>query len=310
MKIIITGSCGHIGSYVVENLSKIKKVKTAILIDNLKSNRFNSIFNLKNKPKIFFFQRDLTNKKSLNDFKNVDLIIHCASITTAAASFKNKNEMYYNNIECMKTVINYCKKNKSKLIHISSTSIYGKSSNLVSESDTHLIKPQSPYADIKLIEEKMLNKIKRKIKFVSFRFGTITGISKGMRFHTAVNKFCLDASLNRGITIYKTAYNQVRPYLSVRDAFKVFKFCIEKNFYNNQTYNALSGNYSVGQIIAKIKRYKKKVKIKYISSPIMNKINFIVSTKKLKNAGLNLNSEIITDIKNTINLFKNIKNEM
>ena len=54
MKIIITGSCGHIGSYIVENLSKIKKVKTAILIDNLKSNRFNSIFNLKNKPKIFF----------------------------------------------------------------------------------------------------------------------------------------------------------------------------------------------------------------------------------------------------------------
>ena len=29
----------------------------------------------------------------------------------------------------------------------------------------------------------------------------------------------------------------------------------------------------------------------------MNKINFIVSTKKLKNAGLNLNSKILTDIK-------------
>ena len=196
------------------------------------------------------------------------------------------------------------------MFHLSSTSIYGKSSSLVNESDTHLIKPQSPYADIKLIEEKMLQKIKRKIKYVSFRFGTITGISKGMRFHTAVNKFCLDASLNRGITIYKTSYNQIRPYLSVRDAFKVFKFCIEKNFYNNETYNALSGNYSVSQIISKIKRYKKKIKIKYISSPIMNKINFVVSTKKLKSAGLNLNSEIITDIKNTINLFKNIKNEM
>ena len=32
------------------------------------------------------------------------------------------------------------------------------------------------------------------------------------------------------------------------------------------------------QIISKIKRYKK-IKIKYISSPIMNKINFVVSTK-------------------------------
>ncbi len=310
MKIIITGSCGHIGSYIVENLSKIKKIKTAILIDNLKSNRFNSIFNLKKKPKIFFFQKDLTYRKSLNDFKNIDLIIHCASTTTAAASFKNRKKMYFNNIECMKNVIEYCKKNKSKLIHISSTSIYGKSSKIVNESDTHLIKPQSPYADIKLIEEKMLQKVKRKIKYVSFRFGTITGVSKGMRFHTAVNKFCLDASLNRGITIYKTAYNQVRPYLSVRDAFKVFKFCIENNFYNNETYNALSGNYSVKQIIGKIKKYKKKIKIKYISSPIMNRVNYVVSTKKLKSAGLNLNSEILTDIKNTINLFKNIKNEM
>ena len=294
----------------MENLSKIKKIKTAILIDNLKSNRFNSIFNLKKKPKIFFFQKDLTYKKSLNDFKNIDLIIHCASTTTAAASFKNRKKMYFNNIECMKNVIDYCKKNKSKLIHISSTSIYGKSSKIVNESDTHLIKPQSPYADIKLIEEKMLQKVKRKIKYVSFRFGTITGVSKGMRFHTAVNKFCLDASLNRGITIYKTAYNQVRPYLSVRDAFKVFKFCIENNFYNNETYNALSGNYSVKQIIGKIKKYKKKIKIKYISSPIMNRVNYVVSTKKLKSAGLNLNSEILTDIKNTINLFKNIKNEM
>ncbi len=59
MKIIITGSCGHIGSYIVENLPKIKKIKTAILIDNLESNRFNSIFNLKNKPKFFFFREIL-----------------------------------------------------------------------------------------------------------------------------------------------------------------------------------------------------------------------------------------------------------
>ena len=98
--------------------------------------------------------------------------------------------------------------------------------------------------------------------------------------------------------------------MSVRDAFKVFKFCIEKNFYNNETYNALSGNYSVKQIIGKIKRYKKKVKIKYISSPIMNRVNYVVSIKKLENVWLNLNSEILIDIKNTINLFKNIKNEM
>ena len=63
----------------------------------------------------------------------------------------------------------------------------------------------------------MLKKNKSKIKFITFRFGTISGF-QGMRFHTAINKFCLNASLNEKIQIYKTAYNQYRPYLSLRDA--------------------------------------------------------------------------------------------
>ena len=44
MKLIITGACGHIGSYVAENIFKIKKIKKTILVDNLQSNRFHSIF--------------------------------------------------------------------------------------------------------------------------------------------------------------------------------------------------------------------------------------------------------------------------
>ena len=45
----------------------------------------------------------------------------------------------------------------SKLIHISSTSVYGISSKLVGENlSEKFLKPQSPYADIKLKEEKML----------------------------------------------------------------------------------------------------------------------------------------------------------
>ena len=151
---------------------------------------------------------------------------------------------------------------------------------------------------------------REKLKYITFRFGTITGVSPGMRFHTAVNKFCFDTSLGKGITVYKTAYNQFRPYLSVRDSFKVFKFCIENNFFNNNIYNALSGNYSVKQIIEKIKKYKKKVKIKYTSSPIMNQLSFLVSSEKLKKKGLFLNANIDKDIKETLGIFKNIKNEM
>ena len=87
MKILITGACGHIGSYLSENIYKIKKVSKAILIDNLKSNRFNSLFHSQKKNNLNFFVRDLNNINCLDDINNIDTIIHCASMTNAEKSF-------------------------------------------------------------------------------------------------------------------------------------------------------------------------------------------------------------------------------
>jgi UDP-glucose 4-epimerase len=307
MRIILTGACGHIGSYITKNIYKIKKIKEIILIDNFNTQRYSSLFNLKKKPNVYFFNKDLCKSKCLDNFKNIDFVIHCASLTNAESSFLKKKEMFKNNLGCMKNVVKFCIKNKTKLIHISSTSVYGKQKNIVSEDDNSLLKPQSPYAEIKLIEEQILKKNQNKIKFMSFRFGTIAGVSSGMRFHTAINKFCFDASLNQPIKVYKTAYNQFRPYLSITDAFRVFKFCIEKNIFKNEFYNALSVNLTVKQVLEMIKEYKKNIKIKYINSEIMNQLSYHVDNTKLKKLGLNLKSNIKKDIKQTLKLFNYLK---
>ena len=307
MNLLITGCCGHIGSYIAENIHKIKKIKKTILVDNIKSNRFCSLFNLKKKNNLRFYLRDVDKKNSLNDFKKIDYVIHCASMTNAEKSFGKEKEMYKNNIKCLENIINFCKINKSKLIHLSSTSVYGKQAKIVDETcEKKYLKPQSPYADIKLIEERMLKKIGKKIKYNTFRFGTITGVSKGIRFHTAVNKFCLNAAINEDITVYKTAINQYRPYLSLRDAFEVFKFSIERDFFKNDIYNALSGNYTVSQIIKKIKKRKKNLKVKFITSEIMNQLSYHVSDKKLIKEGLKLKNKIDKDINDTLKLLGNV----
>ena len=307
MKILVTGACGHIGSYFLENVHKIKKVKKTILVDNLESNRFTSLFNNLKKNNLNFYKRDLNDRKSLNKIKNIDVVIHLASMTNAAKSFGKEKEMFSNNLNCLDTVIDFCLKNKSKLIHLSSTSVYGKQTNIVDENcEERFLLPQSPYAKIKLIEEKKLLKLKNKISYNTFRFGTIAGVSKGIRFHTAVNSFCINAAMNEKINVYKNAMDQYRPYLSVRDAFKVFKFCIEKNFFNNDIFNALSGNFTVRQILNKIKKYKKKINIKYVDTPLLNQLSYHVDQSKIQKYGLKLNADITLDIKNTINLFKNI----
>ena len=306
MKLLITGACGHIGSYLIEQVHKIKKIKEVILIDNFNAQRYNSLFNLNKKLKFSFFNIDLSINR-LDNFKKVNYVIHCASHTNAQGSFSIKKEMFRNNISCMKNIINYCKRTSAKLIHLSSTSVYGKQAKIVNEDDIHLLKPQSPYAEIKLIEENLLKKCGNKIKFITFRFGTIAGVSKGIRFHTAINKFCLNASLNEKIFVYKTAYNQFRPYLSLKDAFKTFKFCIEKNMIDNNIYNILSGNFTVKQIIQMIKQYKKKISVKFVKTEIMNQLSYHVESKKIKNKGLKLNASIKFDIKETLDLFKNFK---
>jgi len=308
MKILITGACGHIGSYFIENLYKIKKVKKAILIDNLKSNRFNSLFNNNKKNKVEFYLKDLNDIRSLDQFKGISIVFHFASMTNAEKSFGKEREMFSNNLNCLKTVIKFCEKTNAKPIHLSSTSVYGKQTDLVDEAcEKKYLKPQSPYAKIKIIEENILKKNTKLIKYNTFRFGTIAGVSRGIRFHTAVNSFCLNAAIGEKIKVYKTALHQYRPYLSLADAFKLFKFCIDKNFFENDIYNVVSNNFTVNQIINKIKKLKKNIKISYVNSAIMNQLSYHVDKKKLSNRGLFLNSNLDRDVADTLNLFKNIK---
>ena len=307
MNLLITGCCGHIGSYVAENVHKIKKIKKTLIVDNIKSNRYCSLFDLKKKNNLEFHLINVDQKNSLNKFKNVDYVLHLASMTNAEKSFGKEREMFNNNIKCLENVIDFCKKNNSKLIHLSSTSVYGKQTEIVDETcEKKFLKPQSPYAKIKIIEENILKKLKNKIRYNTFRFGTITGVSKGIRFHTAVNKFCLNAAINEDVEVYKTALHQYRPYLSLRDAFKTIKFSIEKDFFKNDIFNILSGNYTVNQIVQKIKKRKKNLKIRLVNSAIMNQLSYHVSCKKINNEGLYLRNKIDKDINDTLDLLNNI----
>ena len=304
MKIVITGVLGHIGSKLLLKLTKIKKIKKIYLIDSGKSNNLNVLFNLNTKnKKIKFIYGDLLNKKTLSVIKErVNIVIHLASITNAEASWKIKKLIYRNNFGIFKNICKFCINKKAKLIHMSSTSVYGTQSELVDE-ECKSLNPQSPYADVKLLEEKYLKKNK-KIKFISLRLGTITGVSSGMRFHTAVNKFCLKTVLKEKIPVWNNAIDQYRPYLSLNDAIKVITFILNKNLFNRQIYNILTKNYTVRQILKLIKNEKFKIKIKKTNSPMLNQNSYKVSRKKFDFFKLKLSNNINKDVKDTLKQIK------
>ena len=305
MKFIVAGALGHIGSRLVREIGEWYPNSEIVMIDNLSSERYCSLFNLPKKNKNVFIKGNVC-KLNLNEiFVDADVVFQLAAITNAEASLDNANEVEENNYNATKKVALACKDLSVPMIYVSSTSVYGTSSNKVNEDCSNDdLKPQSPYAKTKLVEEDLLKSLSRNegLRMIILRFGTIFGTSSGMRFHTAVNKFCFQASIGEPLTVWRTAYDQLRPYLYLDDAMKAFKLIIDKSKFNNEIFNVLSGNYSVRNIIDAIKIFYPNLEIKIVDSKIMNQLSYEVLFDKFKEIGLRPTKDINKGIKETLKL--------
>tara|TARA_B100000886_G_scaffold296356_1_gene223520 strand:- start:384 stop:1304 length:921 start_codon:yes stop_codon:yes gene_type:complete len=303
--ILITGALGHIGSKFINNIKK-NEFNKIVIIDNLYTQRYCSLFNLNKNINFQFIEKNILDASIEKYFKDIDIVIHFAAITDATTSFNKKKIVYDVNVKGTKKIINYCKKYNCKLIFPSTTSVYGVQNGKVDEDcSSNKLKPQSPYAQSKIeIENYLLANKFNNFNFQILRLGTIFGISDGMRFHTAVNKFCYQASFNQELTVWKTAYNQKRPYLGINDAVRCIKFIIKRDLFYNNIFNVVTGNFTVKQIISYIKKDIKNIKIKYINQKIMNQLSYFVLNKKLSKTKFKFRDSISNEIKKTLHILK------
>lgn len=308
MRIVVTGALGHIGSYIIRHLPSYFKNSEIILIDSLMTQRYSSLFNLPSNAVFKFIKSDLHDLDLVKLFYNIDFVIHLAAITDASWSLKNVEEIEINNFQSTQKVAEACGINKCKLVSLSTTSVYGTQNETVDENCSKKdLRPQSPYAKSKLKEEKFLNNYNNShnLDFISCRFGTIYGVSPGMRFHTAVNKFCWQASFNTPITIWETAYDQKRPYLDLKDALRAIIFIIENNIFDGEVYNIVSNCYTVRNIVELIKEFVPNLEIKFIKNEIMNQLSYEVLNTKFKSKGFLFNGNLKKGIMETIDLLMN-----
>ena len=310
MKIAITGALGHIGSKLIRELPIFFPKANILMIDNLSTNRFSSLYNLPTLGNYKFIEGNVNSINLYSILKGSDFVINLAAITDAASSFERKKDFLNNNYNATKKIASACIEIGARLIVISSTSVYGQQEGEVSENSPEaLLKPQSPYAEVKLKEEKLIRElVKKNLKSVTLRFGTIFGISQGMRFHTAVNKFCWQAVMNQDLTIWETAYDQQRPYLDLNDAVNVLVFFIQNKYFDGEIYNVLTNNFSVKNVVDVIRESVPKLNIKFVENKIMNQLSYRVLSTKIQNKGFIFKGDLRSGIKDTINLLKNSNN--
>ena len=193
----------------------------------------------------------------------------------------------------------------TRLIALSSTSVYGTQKEVVAEDCApDELKPQSPYAITKLKEEQLITRLcgDKNLKAICCRFGTIFGASPGMRFHTAVNKFCWQATMGQPITVWSTAYDQKRPYLDIFDASRALAFIIRKDIFDGRIYNILTDNATVRQIVETIREFVPNLKVTFVDNKIMNQLSYEVSCERFLSKGFTFSGDLKRGIGETIEL--------
>jgi nucleoside-diphosphate-sugar epimerase len=283
LKIVVTGALGHIGSRLIRELPNVFPLAEIVMVDNLMTQRYCSLFNLPQIGRYQFVEADITNMDLDLLLRGAHVVVHLAAITDAAGSIDRGDEIERNNFRSTKRLAQACASAQVRLISLSSTSVYGSQADLVDEScSPDELQPQSPYAVTKLKEELLVQEHvgEGKLSACICRLGTIFGVSPGMRFHTAVNKFCWQAAMKQPITVWKTAFNQKRPYLDIVDACRAISHIIQNDLFDGRTYNILTLNATVSEVVGAIREVVPDLEVKFVDNRIMNQLSYEVSNSR------------------------------
>ena len=244
MKILITGACGYQGTKLIPLLLSKKHKVTAIdtqwFGNKLKKNK-----NLKN------YKKNILDIKK-NDLKEIDVIIHLASIANDPMGDLDKNLTW--EVSCLGTMqlLELAVKNKvKKFIYASSASVYGvKKEKKVIE--TLSLKPISTYNKAKMIAEKTILSYSNKIDVTIVSPATVCGVSPRMRFDLSVNMMAYQAIKNKKMTVF--GGQQTRPNIHIDDLLDLYQFFLKKNRKFNGIFNAGFENLKIIEIAKKVKK--------------------------------------------------------
>ena len=174
MNILVTGGCGYIGSHFVKFLQQNSDHKV-IVFDNLSRGHREAINN-----DVDFEKIDLLNPSEieigLSKYK-IDAVVHFAAFAYVGESVEDPGLYYTNNVTGSINLIKAINKAGIKKFIFSSTcSLYG-NPNQVPISESEPTKPINPYAQTKLMIEKVLADfdLSHNLKYAALRYFNAAG---------------------------------------------------------------------------------------------------------------------------------------
>ncbi|HPG38220.1 MAG TPA: NAD(P)-dependent oxidoreductase [bacterium] len=230
MKIIVTGSKGFIGSYLVPKL--ISAGHKVIEID-------------------LQYGIDITNWQDIKNIKEFDWIIHLAAVTFVPSSWEKAREMYQVNIQGTLNILELCRINNAKFIFTSSY-VYGVPQYLPID-EKHPVFPFNPYCRSKLIGEELCRGYNSDFQVPVIIFRPFNIYGKGQADSFLISTIFKQISENGKITLKDP--NPKRDFVHVTDVVEAYCNVLNLSKFDFEIFNLGCGkSYSVQEIVQLIKQ--------------------------------------------------------
>ena len=246
MKILITGGCGFVGSNLAIYFKNNRIGSQINSLDNL--SRKGTLLNLNRlkKLKIKNFKIDISDNKAVSRLPKYDLIVDCCAEAAVETSKKEVDKVFNTNLLGTFNILKKCKKDKSKLIFLSSSRVYSIKKLRELKKNKYLINekfdtsgPKSIYGFCKYSSEHLIKEFSflYKIKYIITRFGVISGPWQFGKQDQGFISFWVWKHINKKKLNYigfGGKGSQVRDAVHILDVCKLIELQIKKinNIYN------------------------------------------------------------------------------
>lgn len=244
-KVLVTGSNGFVGPYLIEELRK-HDFDVVALGGGDKTNNGALIIDLLNKDDV-----------SRLDFNNISCVIHLAGLSNQADSYNRPSDFVSLNAQMQINLFEESLKQKSypKFLIISTGAVYS-ANNTQPLTESSITWPNSPYSVSKLLQEELGRYyISRGFKVIFARPFNHIGPGQGPGFIVPDFANQLNSIKSSGNNKIKVGNLEARrDYTDVRDIARAYRLLIEKGksgeIYNIGCGNSISGGELLDKMIS------------------------------------------------------------
>ena len=241
MRLLVTGGLGFIGSNFILNTIKNNDEISITNVDaELLGSNHNNLLELKNSPNYNFVKGNITNKVLMEKLiADTDAIINFAAETFVDRSILDANQFLVSNIRGTYTILETIRKQKKRLIQISTDEVYGSLEN-ESATEEYRFNPSNPYAATKASAELLVNAYVKTYDLDCVITRCTNNYGPRQFYEKLIPKTIFLANNNKRIPIYGEGKN-IRDWIFVDDhCDAVFKVLLDGK--QGQSYNISANN--------------------------------------------------------------------